>query len=162
MSYTQEAILKCQNLYARGLPHTQIEAEMRKEFPTWSRKLLYGEGGWIDRYGFEDARRRYEERTRAFEQAAEDTAHEMIGELSKIRKNLYEDLKLDPGNHSKIFAHEKVCNALIRLLRTSEQQVEPVNIDDNQLWQILNSIPEMKAAIEANKAQILKAIEASA
>jgi len=167
VSYPQAAVDKCANLYARGLPHTQIEEEMRRDWPDWSRKNLYGENGWIEKYGFEDARRRYQERTKQLEQATEDATQEMLTELLQIRKSLYRDMKRPVGEDGtegavdpqKIYAYNQVTRTLMQLLKSDSQQVEPVSVDETQIWQVLNSIPEVKDVIEKNKKEIIKKIE---
>lgn|GEM_PF-4433537 len=165
MGYPQEAVQKCQNLYVRGVPHDRIEQEMRKDWPTWSRKNLYGDSGWIDRHGFEDARRRYRERVKAYEETAEQTTNEMLMEMIKLRKDLYNDMiaheaTADP---QKIYAYDKVTRTLLQLLHADDgAPSDAVDLDNNQVFQLLMEIPEVKNAIEKNKKAILEKIERAA
>jgi hypothetical protein len=146
----------------------QIQEEMRKTpgCEQWDRKLLYGENGWIEKFGFEEAQRRYLERTQALEQMTEDATQDMLTELLQIRKSLYEDMKANnaTADPQKIYAYNQVSRTLMQLLKNSDaqQQIEPVNIDETQIWQVLNSIPEVKDAIEKNKKEIIKKIESGA
>jgi hypothetical protein len=59
--YSPEAIALCRKLYIQfGGNDKQIEKEMRKEYPSWSKQNLYAKGngsdsrlGWIVEHGFE-------------------------------------------------------------------------------------------------------------
>lgn len=162
MSYPPEAVQKCANLYARGHTHTRIEEEMQKEWPDWTRKNLYGENGWIEKHGFDDARERYQRRTKQLEIEAEQTTNEMLGELVAIRKQLYQDMQSNEqlSDPQKVYAYDKITRTLVQLLKADDATAaEGIDLDSNQLFQVLMKIPDVRDAIEKNRPQILKEIE---
>lgn len=61
--YGQEAIEEARRLYCKygGKNHDAIEAEMRRQWPSWQKENLHNRGkdgermGWIERYGFDNS-----------------------------------------------------------------------------------------------------------
>lgn len=166
MSYPPEAIAKAKGLYAQGCPHEHIEREMRKEWPTWTRKNLYGEDGWIERYGFDDARAEFQKQIQAHEQLAQQTSQDMLVELTALRKKLFEGMKGTEENEvpdpQKVYAYNQLTRTITQLLKIDDSsQAEAFDLDSNTLWQILMEIPEIEDVLKKKKKEIRKAIEAA-
>lgn len=62
--YSPDAIELCRKLYCRfgGVNHDAIQREMRKDYPGWSKQLLFDKGngkdarlGWVTKFGFENS-----------------------------------------------------------------------------------------------------------
>lgn len=64
-------------LYCQGWSDEQIEKEMRKTWPTFTRQVLYGEGGWKKKFNWEERRSKADAKRKELG-AAIESAEELI------------------------------------------------------------------------------------
>lgn len=93
MAYDGAAIDKAFRLYCQGIPHEDIEREMRKVYPAFARNTLYGDGGWIKRYNWEERRAKADARKSDLSDAIENTETLMVGSLTSAIKSLTEKIE---------------------------------------------------------------------
>jgi len=95
MVYKADAIDTAFGLYCQGLEYTEIEREMKKTWPKWSRQLLYGDAeneGWIKKYNWEERRAKADARKQELSDAIENTEELVIKSLTAALKSLSEKI----------------------------------------------------------------------
>jgi lipase chaperone LimK len=93
MAYKPEAIDKAFRLFCQGEPHEAIEAAMKKEYPAWSRQLLYGEEGWIKKYNWEERRAKADAKKQDLTDAIENTEELMVKAITSAITSLSEKIE---------------------------------------------------------------------
>lgn len=92
-AYRADAIDTAFTLYCQGLPHEDIEREMKKTWPAWSRQLLYGDEGWIKKYNWEERRAKADAKKQELKDVIENTEAMMVKALSSAIKSLTEKIE---------------------------------------------------------------------
>ena len=93
MAYKPDAIQKAYDLFARGLSHEDIEREMKADYPSWSRQLLYGPDGWIQKYGWEARRAKADAKRQELTDAIASTEELMVRALTSALGSLTEKIE---------------------------------------------------------------------
>ena len=93
MAYKLDAVNKAYQLYAQGLPHEEIEKEMKKEYVSWSRQLLYGDDGWIKKYGWEERRTKADAKRQELTDTIASTEELMVNALAAALKTISEKIE---------------------------------------------------------------------
>ncbi len=93
MAYHADAQDFAFNLYCQGWSDEQIEKEMRTQWPTFTRQVLYGEGGWKKKFNWEDRRSKADAKRQELKETIEDTEGMMVKALSSAIKSLSEKIE---------------------------------------------------------------------
>ena len=93
MAYHADAQDFALNLYCQGWSDEQIEKEMRTQWPTFTRQVLYGEGGWKKKFNWEDRRSKADAKRQELKETIEDTEGMMVKALSSAIKSLSEKIQ---------------------------------------------------------------------
>jgi hypothetical protein len=129
--YSDEAIALCAQLYLKfnGQQLDRLEAEMRQQFPGWSKQNLHSRGkganlkiGWIEKFGWE-AMLKLKISTSARQAAT--SAEKLFLEIEQIRERLKETLDAQGGtDRDLIYQHRDYCkltiDALVRLAQARD------------------------------------------
>lgn len=94
-TYSTEAVEEALHLFLKynGQQHDRIEAEMRRQWPGWSKQNLYTRGkgdnlkvGWIEKYGWDAALK--QKLSLASEQTALNADEVLVRDIEQIRQRI--------------------------------------------------------------------------
>jgi len=126
--YDNEAVQRCLELYLHfnGGSFDRIEAEMRKEWPGWSKNNLYDRGkgrkfrpGWVTLYGWKNA---LELKVATSGQSAATSAELLFLEIEVVRRRLAKEMATKGSKAEKdlVYQHRDYCKLSIDALARLE------------------------------------------
>lgn len=140
--YEEKAIRKAEGLYLKynGQNFDAIEAEMRVEYPGWSRQNLFDRRdgdkekvGWINKYGWQYA---LELKTQVSAKRQLSGAEALYLSIRTQRERVEKIMESGPPEKEDVWAHQKYCaleiDALAKL-RDARNRLE----DFSEFWETL-------------------------
>lgn len=121
--YDDKAVETCFQLYLRfnGQHHDQIEAEMRKVYPGWSKQNLFTRGdkiGWSEKYGWQKA---LELKIATNGKAAATSGEKLFLEIEQVRERIKAALDAQGGtDRDLVYQHRDFCKLSIDALARLE------------------------------------------
>lgn len=164
LKYGDEAIALGAQLYLKfnGEQLDRMEAEMRKEFPGWSKQNLHSRGlganrkiGWIEKFGWE-AMLKLKISTSARQVAT--SAEKLFLEIEQTRERLNEALNAQGGSdRDLVYQHRDYCklsiDALVRLEQARDSMEMFVLMYERLLeWLGVVSAPALKELLKVSDA----------
>lgn len=165
--YPPEAVEKAFGLYLQlnGQNFDRIEREMRREFPGWTRQILFTRGagehyraGWIEKYGWEAALKIYLS-TKGNNLLT--SGERLLAEVETIRERLFQQIVASGvNNRDLVYQHDKYSQRSAEILAALEKASNPLR-DFAAFWKFLlkNSLeisPALARELTNNEEPILK------
>ncbi len=107
MAYHADAQDYAFSLYCQGLSDEEIEREMRKQWPRFTRQVLYGEGGWKKKFNWEERRANADAKRKELTDAIESSEELILKSLLDAIRALSEKIRsqgsrVDPNDLAQL------------------------------------------------------------
>ncbi len=95
------------DLYCQGLSDEAIEKEMRKQWPRFTRQVLYGDGGWKKKFNWEERRSAADAKRKELTDAIESSEELILKSLLDAIRALSEKIRsqgsrVDPNDLAQL------------------------------------------------------------